>query len=289
LDQYQKIESKVKKTEWLIEKNEAQIEKLEALIEKLKKEKEDTLEAIKQVKEDIKAMKKTRKEENEEFLKAKKDDQDAIKLLVEARKFLKDYYEKNKIPLGKVQDGSFMQQGPEFEVPEDQAPDADFSGKGSRKGQAKGIVSLMTMIIEDLNDEIKNGMTAEEQAQLAFEKQLATAEALQEDLEKKVVTLDGQIAKKDKDLTDEKKDLDNNKEDLKKELDYKKEIEPDCDWIIGAFSKRAEMRTAEMDALVQAKEFLAGASTEEASLVQKAGKHNSDRQTLANIEFVGLR
>merc|ERR1712113_276187 len=133
LEEYQKIESTVKETEWLIEKNEAKIEKLESLIEKLKKEKEETLEAIEQVKEDIKAMKKTRKEENEEFLQAKKDDQDAIKLLVEARKFLKDYYEKNKIPLGKVQEGSLVQQGPEFEVPEDQAPDADFSGKGSRK------------------------------------------------------------------------------------------------------------------------------------------------------------
>jgi len=289
LDEYQKIESTVKETEWLIEKNEAKIEKLESLIEKLNKEKEDTLEAIEQVKEDIKAMKKTRKEENEEFLQAKKDDQDAIKLLVEARKFLKDYYEKNKIPLGKVQDGSFVQQGPEFEVPEDQAPDADFSGKGSRKGEAKGIVSMMTMIIEDLNDEIKNAMTAEEKAQLAFEKQLASAEALQEDLEKKVVTLEKQIAKKELDLSEEEKDLANNKDDLQKELDYKKEIEPDCDWIIGAFEKRAEMRTAEMDGLVQAKEFLAGASTEEASLVQKVGKHISNEKTLASVEFVGLR
>merc|ERR1712008_338181 len=116
-------------------------------------------EAIEDVKEDIKAMKKTRKEENKEFLQAKKDDQDAIKLLVKARKFLKDYYEKNK-----------------------------------------------------------------------------------------------------------------NKEDLQEELDYKKEIQPDCDWIIGAFEKRAKLRTAEMDGLVEAKEFLAGASTEEASLVQKVGK-----------------
>merc|ERR1719507_2979724 len=181
LEEYQKIESTVKKTEWLIEKNEAKIAKLEALLKALNKEKDETLEAIEKVKEEIKAMKKTRKEENEEFLQAKKDDQDAIKLLVEARKFLKDYYEKNKIPLGKVQDGSFVQQGPEFEVPEDQAPDADFSGKGSRKGEAKGIVSIMTMIIEDLNDEIKNGMTAEENAQLAFEKALAAAEELQED------------------------------------------------------------------------------------------------------------
>ena len=101
----------------------------------------------------------------------------------------------------------------------------------------------MTMIIEGLNDEIKNAMTAEETAQMAFEKQIAAAEALQEELEKKVVSLDEQIARTELDLSEANKDLDNNKEDLQKELDYKKEIEPDCDWII---------------ALVEAKQFLVG-------------------------------
>merc|ERR1712129_162944 len=95
-------------------------------------------------------------------------------------------------------------------------------------------------------------------------------------------------AKTEKDLSEEKKDLDNNKEDLKKQQDYKKEIKPDCDWIIGKFDKRAELRTAEMDGLVEAKEFLAGASTEEASLVQKVGKANSDHKTLASIDFGSL-
>jgi len=58
LEEYQKIESTVKKTEWLIEKNEAKIGKLEALLEALNEEKDETLEAIEQVKEDVKAMQK---------------------------------------------------------------------------------------------------------------------------------------------------------------------------------------------------------------------------------------
>ena len=41
-------------------------------------------------------------------------------------------------------------QEPVFKVSADQAPDASFSGKGSHKGESKGIVSILTMIIEDL-------------------------------------------------------------------------------------------------------------------------------------------
>merc|ERR1719444_430629 len=261
LEEYQKIESTVKKTEWLIEKNEAKIAKLEALLKALNKEKDETLEAIEKVKEDIKTMKKTREDENAAFKEAKKDDQDAIKLLLEARKVLKEYYDKNDVALGKIQGGEGeLLQAPDFEQG-DQAPGAEFSGKGARKTEAKGVVSLMTMIIEDLNDEIKNAMTAEEKAQAAFEEALKTAEALQKELEEKVVTLDDQIAKKEEDLSDEEKDLKNNEDDLKKELDYKKEITPDCDFIINAFHSRAKMRTMEMDGLTEAKEFLSGAST----------------------------
>jgi len=287
LEQYQKIESTVKKTEWLIEKNEAKIGKLQALLKALQKEKDETLEAIKQVKEDIKAMKKTRKEENEAFVQAKKDDQDAIKLLVKARKFLKEYYAKNEIEFGKIQggEGESLLQDPDFAVPKDQAPEADFSDKGSRKDGAKGIVSLMTMIIEDLNDEIKNGMTAEEKAQEAFDEALKTAEALQEELEKKVTTLDDQIGKKEEDLSDEKKDLGNNKADLQKELDYKKEIEPDCEFIINTFDNRAKKRTAEMEGLIEAKEFLSGAST---NLLQKVNTSPSS-DVLAHIQFLGMK
>jgi len=281
-EQYQKIESTVKKTEWLIEKNEAKIGKLEALLEALNEEKDETLEAIEQVKEDVKAMQKTRKEENEAFEEAKKDDQEAIKLLVEARKVLKEYYAKNEIEFGKIQggEGELLLQDP------DEALEADFSGKGSRKTETKGIVSLMTMIIEDLNDEIKNAMTAEEKAQDTFEEALKIAKALQEDLEKKVETLSDQIAKKDEDLSDEEKDLENNEDDLQKELDYKKEIEPDCEFIINTFDKRAKFRTAEMDGLIEAKEFLAGAST---NLLQKVNTRPSSDNALAHIQFLGMR
>merc|ERR1740121_71489 len=98
---------------------------------------------------------------------------------------------------------AFAQQGPDFEISADQAPDADFSGKGHRSKEAKGIVSIMTMIIEDLNEEIMNAMRDEESAQLAYEKQMAAAKKLEAELLQKKIDLENMIAKREKEKADE--------------------------------------------------------------------------------------
>merc|ERR1719373_1164253 len=98
---------------------------------------------------------------NELFKHTKSEDQAAIDLLMEARAALSAYYTNNSVEMGTMQGSSqgltLAQQEPVFEVSADQASDATFSEKGKRKNEAKGILSLMTMIIEDANDEIKNG------------------------------------------------------------------------------------------------------------------------------------
>merc|ERR1719258_153419 len=124
------------------------------------------------------------------------------------------------------------------------------------------------MIIEDLGGEIKTGIQEEAAAQAEFEKQLAAAQKLQAELEEKVVNLDEMIANRKKDLTEEKELMKVNKADLKEELDYKKSIKPDCDWILNAFEERADKRKAEMNGLVTAKEYLAGAAPP--SMIQQA-------------------
>jgi len=269
-------------------KNVAKIDKLEGLIELRTEQRLKTIEDIKDTREQIAKMEDQRIEENQAFLAAKSDDQAAIELLVEARKALRSYSDKNDIELGPVQGsvkGAALDQQPEFEVSADQAPDATFSGKGKRKGESKGIVSMMTMIIEDLNDEIKNGMTNEEKAQLEFEEWLKAAKKLEEDLVAKKVNLGEIIAKREEEKTEEEETKKNNEGDLKDQEDYKKEITPDCDWIIGAFTKRAERRTAEINGLVSAKSFLAG---KQASLLQK-GNMPFDDDALEKIGFVSLR
>merc|ERR1712151_1024381 len=200
-----------------------------------------------------------RKEENEAYLEAKKDDEDAIALLEKAKKVFKKYYKENDIKLGPVQGSVKLLQkvgeDPVFEISEDQAPDATFSDKGSRKLESKDIVSLMTYIIEDLKDELSNEKKAEAKSQMEYEEEMATAEKLVEDLTDRKVTLEGIIAKRQEDKEEETKDMNENNDDLDDELGYKAKIKPDCDWILKAFDQRAAARAAEMDGLTTAKEF----------------------------------
>merc|ERR1719433_2464337 len=114
------------------------------------------------------------------------------------------------------------------------------------------------MVIEDVNDEIRNGMKTEEDSQLAYEKQMKVAKDLEEELQKRIVHLKVLITKRGEERVEEQADMGNNQLDLRNERDYKADIKPDCDWMIGAFEQRAEKRAAEMSGLRGAKDFLAG-------------------------------
>merc|ERR1719482_1546985 len=94
-------------------------------------------------------------------------------------------------------------QGPEFEISGDQAPDATFSDAGSRKNESKGIISIMTMLIEDLKAEISNGVKDEVSAQAEFEKNVADAKKLIEDLEEKKANLESDKADQEQKKEDE--------------------------------------------------------------------------------------
>merc|ERR1719181_1664400 len=210
-----------------------------------------------------------RKQENQAFLNAKKDDENAVDLLEQAKKALASYYKKNGIEIGEIQGSvKLLQDEPVFERSADDAPDATFSAKGHRKGQSKNILSLLSYIIEDLEDEVSNGKKGEAKSQMEFEEEMATAEALMKDLKAKVVTLDDLISKRRTDKEEENVDMKANQGDKDAEEKYEEKIKPDCDWIIGAFEKRATARAAEMNGLTSAKEFLAGQS----ALLEKSGK-----------------
>merc|ERR1719198_1592182 len=233
-------------------------------------------------------MEDTRKEENAAFLEAKKDDEDAIPVLEEAKAALEKYYKENKIPLGPIQGdvkAALLAEAPadDFEVDPDQAPDATFTHKGKRKTDSKGIISIITMIIEDLHGEIKAAIAAEAEAQTEFEKSVATAKKVIKDLEDKVTELKDIIANRKEEIVTEKDLKSSNEEDLYSTEKHKEKITPDCDWILGAFKERADKRAAEMEGLTKAKEYLAGAKPP--SMLQV---HHFDDTVLPGIGFEGL-
>lgn len=280
------IASKVGDLSWQVEKNEAAIDKLENLIQLRTTEKVQTEENIKSVEKEMADMTTAREDEHKEFNTAVKDDRDAIELLENATKAITSYYSNHSVDMGPVQGSvKLMNADPVFEVSKDQAPEAEFSGKGKHKTESKGIVAILSMIIEDLRDEVTNARKDEVTAQTEYEKAMATAEKLKDELLGKKVNLEDAIAKRGKEKTDEEEDKKENIADKDAELKYKAEIKPDCDWIIKNFAARATARAAEMDGLRGAKDFLAGYNPQ-ALLEQKV---TFDDDVLPSVKFLGVR
>merc|ERR1719330_2149472 len=120
-----------------------------------------------------------------------------------------------------------------------------------RKHESKGIIALLETIIEDLNTEIANGVRAEEAAQLEYEAQMKAAEDLQATLIAKKANLASDIALRKDEMTDEEG------------------MEPTCEE--AKFQERTTKRAAEMEGLVQAKEFLAGYQESQSEGADAAG------------------
>eukprot|EP00746_Dinoflagellata_sp_MGD_P013076 gnl/MRDRNA2_/MRDRNA2_128122_c0_seq1.p1 gnl/MRDRNA2_/MRDRNA2_128122_c0~~gnl/MRDRNA2_/MRDRNA2_128122_c0_seq1.p1 ORF type:complete len:711 (-),score=215.78 gnl/MRDRNA2_/MRDRNA2_128122_c0_seq1:88-2220(-) len=262
-DEYQENSEEKAETKWLIQRNKAMITKLENTIEALVEELMQTETEIATTNDQIKSMEDTRKETHEDFLAAKKDDEMAIKLLTKTVEVLSSYYKKEKIEMGPIQGSMKLLQEPEFSISKDQAPDATFSDKGKRKNESKGILSILTMIIEDLQAEIKNGIQNEISTQAEFEKQLAAAKKLVEDLTVQKENLKSDKAKVQEKEVKEEDDKAMNEKDLKANEEYLQGpngIKPDCDWMLNSFDERREKRKGEMNGLVTAKEYLTGAA-----------------------------
>jgi hypothetical protein len=283
-DEYHKNDEEQADLTWKIKVNEEMIAKLEEKIAKLTENIEDTAKEIKETEIQIKDMEDERISEHDAFQEAKSDDEAAVKLLGQAIEALSKFYKKEGVDMGPIQGSSKLLQEPEFKVSQWQAPDATFSDKGKRKNQSKGVIGILTMLMEDLEDEIKNGIKDEVAAQAEFEKQVATAKALIKDLEEKKTDLENTRAQ-----TDEQKELEHdtmkeNKGTLTDKIDYRKSITEGCDWLLKAFDERVQKRKAEMKGLVKAKEYLAGAAPPAMLETSKTFDDNK----LSEISFHGL-
>ncbi|CAK0909110.1 unnamed protein product, partial [Prorocentrum cordatum] len=153
---------------WKIKCNEAKIDKLQRKIEEKQAMIAESRQVIKETYAYMNETTDIRTQDNGDFIQAKQNDQNAIELLVKVRDTLSKYYHQNTTGFGTVQGAvkgaalAQQKQEPEFKVSEWEAPDATFSKSTHRIGEAKGVVSLLTMVIEDLNDEIANDMKSEE-------------------------------------------------------------------------------------------------------------------------------
>lgn len=247
-----KNEQEASRYEYKVGKTEAAKVRLETQLEELENTLATTVEEIQSTKDEIKQMEDERLAEHKAFETAKSDDEGAVELLEKAVESLSSFY-KNNPPA--------LLQKPEF-GDEDTAPDSTFSDKNKSKGENKGIVSILTMIKEDLEAEISNGVKGESAAHADFEAAMINAKKVLKALNEKKTNLKASIVDTNKQIDETQDDVDELKGLLEDEKKYLLEIKPDCDWIMEEFMPRRNARTEEMNGLVDAKALLFSAAAE---------------------------
>merc|ERR1719313_670809 len=110
---------------------------------------------------------------------------------------------------------------------------------------------------------------AEAKATEEFLALTASAKAQDEAYASQITDLEAAIAETDAEIeadTNTKTDTTGEKDAT---LEYLEKIKPNCDWIEGAFTKRAEARKKESEGLMNAKAILAGAEGGEFGFLQR--------------------
>jgi septal ring factor EnvC (AmiA/AmiB activator) len=245
-NQAEDLEYKVGQTEALIERLEAKSGELETAIASTEAE-------ILQTQETMAEALATRNDENADFKAALKDDTDAVALLASALDALTSFYKNNKLPIGLVQ------KQPEYAVDPDKAPPAAGGDKpyGGRSSETGGITGIISMIKEDLENEIKEGKAAEATAQAEYNEQRATALKSLAALKEKKTNQEMQKADTDQKTEDaEGVKLDTETMAIQKYMELDS-IKPNCEWIKSKFDTRREARKGEIEGLITAKAVLA--------------------------------
>lgn len=268
-EKYQDITVNKNDLDWKIENNKAKIQGHDKEIEQKTEAKEVTIKDIETAEKTLKDMEKKRTEENDAYKQAKKDDEKAIELLKKAKAALEKYFATN----------SFLQQEPDFKL----------SGKDSAKVQTKGVLSLLDMIIEDLQGELAEAKAAEEAAQLDYESMKKAVEDQKAKLEKTKINLDGQIAQENTAKDDESDLKKENEKKLTNEKDTEADLKKTCDDAIKLQPERRKKRSIEMDGLRQAKEFLGGMTSD--ALLQSSAQRSvqSKFPTFQTLSFLQMR
>lgn len=258
-----KNEQEAARYEYKIEKVSGKLMRLQTKLTELESTLQKTIEEIVQTKEDLKEMTSTRKSDHKAFEVAKADDKAAVLLLGKAIDAMSQFYKNNKAALLALERQPVFDRG-------DAAPDATFSKASSGSSEAGGILSIMTMLKEDLEAEITNGIKAEEEDQFYFERTRSRLNALLKELDEKKVNLKGSIVDTNKAIDNEEQA----KADLQDLLDEKNKylanLKPDCDEVVLGFDEREKKRVDDTSALIESRELLVGMPTKPPGMEEAA-------------------
>jgi len=138
----------------------------------------------------------------------------------------------------------------------------------SKKGEeSNGIISMMDLLIKDLDKEITEAELTEKDAQGDYEVFMTDSADKRAQDSKTLTDKEGALAALKSGLEDDKGSLTSTEKELGATNQYIHSLHLECDWLVKYFDIRKEARANEIDALGKAKAVLSGADY---SLIQTA-------------------
>jgi len=227
-----------------------------------------------------------RQAEQKQFNITTQDDRNALSLLDQAVRILSAFYDKNSATTAPSREAEFgaaaellqvvayrrrslvarlvaaphkshIQAAHGGDVPP--VPTLWTSPYQGRMSEGGGVTSALTMIMDDLNEDIATATKEEQDAVSRFEKFEADAKADKENLLKQRTELETQDDDLAKAITLDVSNRDADQKQVETSQDYLKSIQPGCDFLIGNFADREKALVAERDGLEKALASLNGA------------------------------
>merc|ERR1719161_2059922 len=233
---------------------------LETLIEDLTMKIEELVEQIKTLKKEVlenqTAMKKAgedRDKENKEFQQTVAEQRATQILLTKALDVLKGFYEKSMI-----QKEALLQLKHKNGQPAGPPPPGGFKKGQGQGGAAKGVMAMITQIVEDAKAMEVEALKGEDDALKAYEVSVTATNLSIEEKSKEIVTKSETLAQTQAAKTEaleQKAEVEAELESLEAE---NADLHKECDYLLKNFDVRQTARGEEIEALKQAKAILSG-------------------------------
>merc|ERR1719329_214988 len=241
----------------------ARVARKQAEIDEKTKEVEDIVAHVKDLKLQMEEARVQRTKEENEYAAAKSMDEQAAQLVQKSMDVLAKFYQDEGLSLVQRRATRRTEQPPEMtaagEAPP--PPPSTFSQPyGGNTAESGGIQSIMGMIKDDIEKDIRTATDEENKAASDFADFNTETEAMISSLESEKTSLEGEIGAAEKAMVEAKATRDKKKGVLDDTLDLLKSIAPGCDFMAVNFELRKANRESEVDGLYEAKASLQGGS-----------------------------
>jgi len=228
------------------------ITRLEQEIAEAEAEIQGKNEVIAEITAKVQEAKEIRDAEHAEWLKSDKEDKEAAQLVANAIQVLETFYSSV----------SFEQQAPIVEAGKAPPPPpttwaASYSG---RQEENKGIVGILNLIKDDINDDLAKAKTAEDKAAQAFTTFETESTNQKRTLAADIQSLETAKSGKETDRGNTETERLTKKGELQAVLKKLQAEAPGCDFFTVNFAARSSNRKIEIDGLEKAKAILSGAT-----------------------------